>query len=308
MATFVILEPVPKEFLNGLKELGYEPVLAYELDEASRQTHLAKATGLLIRSKSQVDKDLLALTPALKFILRPGSGLGNVDLSAAKEKGITIINSPEGNRNAVAEHTLGMLLGLLHKIPKAYHEIKTGHWIREANRGQEVANLTIGIIGFGHTGEAFAEKIQSLGVNTLVYDKYKGLSKTQAHTPVSLETLQQEADIISFHVPYNAETHHYFGHHFIAQLAKPVYVINTSRGEIVDNQALLAGIEQGTVKGACLDVVENEATINSKGWGDTFLDQLTDKENVLITPHTAGWSYRSEKAIYQLLLDQLKNL
>ncbi len=310
METIVILEQVPEFFLSGLQDLGYETIPGYQYEEHQLNNVLEKASGIAIRSKSKVDKNFLSKTPRLKFILRPGSGLENVDLDAVKAKNIRLINSPEGNKEAVAEHCLGMLLGLLHNIPKANQAVKNGFWLREENRGTELLGLTVGIIGFGNTGSAFAKKLQSLGVRILVYDKYReiGNDAQQYVHQDALEVLQAEADVISFHVPYNRETHYYFNTAFIENLTKPVYIINTSRGKILNTADLIAGLKQRQIKGACLDVLENEEPENFTAKEKHLFNDLVQMGEVIITPHIAGWSHSSEKGIYQILLEKLKDI
>ncbi len=310
MSKVVILEEVPTHFLSGLERLGYNPVLAYHLDKKDLNNALSKACGILIRSNSQVDQSLLEKTPQLKFILRPGSGLDNVDLEAVNKKDINLINSPEGNSNAVAEHTLGMLIGLLHKIPKAYQEVKQGEWLRELNRGKELAELSVGVIGHGNTGSAFVQKLEGLANQLYVYDKYRNVRNVlpEQAKQVSLHTLLANSDVISFHIPYSKETHHFFNADLFHDLHHPVYVINTSRGKILDTQALIEGLNNGQIKGACLDVLENEKLETYTAEEQAGFNQLIEKDEVLITPHIAGWSQRSEQAIYDLLLDKLQAL
>lgn len=306
----MILEQVPSYFLSKLEALGYYPFLAYNQSEEAVKIALSEAQGILIRSNSQVDQSLLEKTPNLKFILRPGSGLENVDLTAVRERNINLINSPEGNSNAVAEHALGMLLGVLHRIPKSFQEVKRGEWLREPNRGTELSELIIGVIGYGNTGSAFIQKLQGLGCQVYVYDKYRNVSEylPSFAKQASWPELLAKSDVISFHIPYNSETHHFFNMDLIHSLTKPVYIINTSRGKVLDTQALIKGLDEGQVKGACLDVLENEKLESYTAEEQTILNQLMEKNEVLVTPHIAGWSHRSEYAIYTLLLDKMKAL
>jgi len=306
MPLIVLLDKVPGFFIQLLQESGYETVEATQVNEQALSEALGKATGLLVRSKSRLDRKLLDRAPAVQFILRPGSGLENIDMEAVRERGIQLLNSSEGNRNAVAEHALGMLLSLLHYIPKAYQELKSGKWLREANRGTELAGSRVGIIGYGNTGSAFANKLKSLDVEILVYDKYMPPENAERPIrPVTLRELTDEADIISFHVPYNAETHYMLNARFLEQLKNPAYIINTSRGKVVDTNALMAGLANGKVKGVCLDVLEHEEPENYTAQEQEQMQKLLQRDDVIVTPHIAGWSQKSEVAIYRILLEKL---
>lgn len=309
MQTIAILEPVPAFFRKELAELGFH---LWDVDVPSLKTAEktdATIKGLVIRSKSAVDERLMKALPDLSFILRPGSGLENIDQNAARKRNITLINSPEGNKHAVGEHALGMLLGMLHHIPRACQAVKNGKWDREINRGIELRHLQVGIVGYGHTGQVFAEKLKGIGCEVLVYDKYRKLSANGIDAKVKgQDELFQQADVISFHVPYNSETHHYFHADILKGREKPVYLINTSRGSIICSQSLLTGLENGLVQGACLDVLETEDYDEPGATLTATTDALKARDAVLITPHVAGWSYHSEIAIYQGLTEKLKAL
>lgn len=254
----------------------------------------------------RVDRPLLKAAPALRYVLRPGSGLDDVDLDACREQGVQVLASPEGNRDAVGEYCVGVLLDLIRNLSRAQHEVRRGAWVRAPNRGPEVRMLTIGIIGYGHTGPAFASRLAGWGARILVYDPYRGAEGPLVPNGryVSLTELQAQSDVVSFHVPLTGETHHYLDDYFVARMAKPFWLINSSRGAVVDGEAVLRGLEQQRIRGAALDVLPQEPPQTS------FLKQWApwqDEGRLILTPHIAGWSHYSRDALYQILLDKLQN-
>lgn len=309
MDTIAILEPVPDFFKASLRQLGFQLWEVGEGEFRQNGPKEWKVVGLVIRSKTFVDAELMDVSGALKFVMRPGSGLDNVDRSAANSRHISLITSPEGNCHAVGEHALGMLLSLLHRVPQASNQVKAGLWKREANRGTELRNLTVGIVGYGHTGNAFAQKLKGFGCQILAYDKFEAINDdSNSVEPSDPAYLFRHADVISFHVPYNADTHHYFNESKLDNRRKPLILINTARGSVVKSEALLKGLKDGTIKGACLDVLETEDSDVPDENVKEATEALKGREDVLITPHIAGWSYYSEKAIYKGLLEKLKDL
>jgi D-3-phosphoglycerate dehydrogenase len=266
------------------------------------------AFGLVIRSKISLTKELLTRCENLKFIARSGSGLENIDVEFCNKKSIKCYNSPEGNRNAVAEHGLGMLLSLLNRIHISDLQIRNGIWQRESNRGEELDGKTVGIIGYGNNGAAFAKKLRGFDVKVLAYDKYKsGFGDHFVHE-CTLNAIMEKADIISFHVPLNKETKHILNEEFINKMAKPFILINMSRGRVVHTQSLVEGLKSHKVKGACLDVLEYE-----KKSFETFFEQnlpeefsyLTSCERVVMTPHIAGWTTESYFKLSNILADKI---
>jgi D-3-phosphoglycerate dehydrogenase len=243
----------------------------------------------------------------LKFVGRLGSGLDIIDLPYANEKDIQIVNSPEGNRNAVAEHAIGMLLALMNKMLQGDQEVRKFHWDREKNRGREITNLTIGIIGFGHTGSTFAKRLSGFDCKILAYDKYK-VNYTENLPYVektSMEKIQKEADIISFHLPFTSETLHLADKEFLDLCKKGVIIINTSRGKVLKTKDLLIALNIGQVGGACLDVFENEKTLTYTIEEKNMYNSLYMMPNVVLTPHVAGWTVESKEKIAKTLLDKL---
>ena len=257
--------------------------------------------GILVRSKFFVDKDLISGAKNLKLIARAGAGMDNVDEVYCKANGITLINAPEGNRDAVAEHVIGMLLNVLRNISKSNTEIKNGIWLREENRGIEIGGKTIGIIGYGNTGKALAKKLSGFGVNCIAYDKYLSNYTDQFAQEVSLNELQNQADVISIHVPLTAETKYLIDNAFIANLKNGVVILNASRGPVLQTAALIQHIKSGKVAYAALDVLENEKIDQLNLVQQSEFEQLCKESKVLLTSHIAGWTEASYYKIAQVL-------
>lgn len=265
--------------------------------------------GLVVSTKTLVDKAMIDASPGLRFIARVGSGMENIDVDYALSIGIRVVSSPEGNANAVAEHALGMLIGLLRHIPLAHAQVCQGLWIREANRGLELKGRTIGIIGYGHTGSAFASKLQGLSMTVLVHDKYKQGFGSEFIQEVSLEEIQQRAEIVSLHLPLTEETFHFVDSSFIMAMQHPFFLINTSRGKVVDTGILVENLQTGKIKGAALDVLENEKLQTYSHLERQNLDLLCENvQNVIISPHIAGWTVESKERLATVILDKLKDI
>lgn len=264
--------------------------------------------GLVLSTKIIVTPKLIDRASKLKFIARAGSGLDTIDVAYAQSKNIHVLSSPEANANAVAEHALGMLLALMNQILKADNEIRNGIWQREENRGYELDGKTVGIIGFGNNGSAFAKKLGGFDVDILVYDKYKSGFGSGRIIESTLNQLQENCDVISFHVPYTEETHFYFNQGFIEAFKKPVWLINTSRGKIVNTADLIAAIKNGKLKGAALDVFEYENFNQMPSDYKLLLDALRTMQNVILTPHVAGWTHESYFKISKILAEKIAML
>lgn len=265
--------------------------------------------GLIINSKIIIDKHFLEVARKLEFIGRLGSGLEIIDLEYAKKAGVKVYRAPEGNRNAVAEHALGMLLTLANKLIIGDGEVRRKFWDREKNRGFEIMGKTVGIIGYGNTGKLFSTKLAALGARVLVYDKYKmGFAEdTSCILETNMETIFEEADIISFHVPLTEETYHLFDEQFISQCKNESVIINTSRGKVVDTQALVKGLESGKIAGACLDVFENEKPETFTDLENEIFQALYQFDNIVLSPHVAGWTVESKLRLTQVLLNKILN-
>ena len=264
--------------------------------------------GLVLSTKIIVTPKLIDRASKLKFIARAGSGLDTIDVAYAQSKNIHVLSSPEANANAVAEHALGMLLALMNQILKSDNEIRNGIWQREENRGYELDGKTVGIIGFGNNGSAFAKKLGGFDVDILVYDKYKSGFGSGRIIESTLNQLQENCDVISFHVPYTEETHFYFNQRFIEACKKPVWLINTSRGKIVNTADLIEAIKNEKLKGAALDVFEFENFQNLPSDFKNVMDQLRSMQNVILTPHVAGWTHESYFKISKILAEKIAML
>ena len=296
-------EILPQRLCEAGIEVSVEPDHDYE----SLMQAAQGCEGLVVRSKVNIDSAFIDRVPSLRCIGRVGAGMETIDVDYAEAHGVRCLNSPEGNRDAVGEHTVGLLLALLNNIARADAEVRKGLWQREANRGYELGPLTVGIIGYGNMGQAFAKRLSGFGCRVIYYDKYlDNLEKLVDLERVSLETLQREADVVSFHVPLTEETHHYLDAAFIEAMAKPFYLLNTSRGAVVDTEALVAGLESGKVRGAALDVLEYE-NMQADGLGDVpeCVHYLQRSPRTVLTPHVAGWTVESKYKLAAVLADKM---
>ena len=296
--------------LSQLSAQGFENEEDYTNTKEAIESKIADYDGIIIRSRFPIDKTFLDKATRLKFIGRVGAGLENIDGAYAESKGITLIAAPEGNRNAVGEHTLGMLLALLNKFKKANNEIKNGKWLREENRGWELDGKTIGIIGYGNMGKSFAKKLRGFDCRVLCYDIKEGVGDACA-TQVPLEVFQKEVDVVSLHTPETPLTLKMVDEAFIAAFAKPFWLINTARGKSVCTADLVKALQAGKVLGAGLDVLEYEQSSFEnffKGALPADFSYLMEADNVILTSHIAGRTIESKTLLAQVIVDKIKAL
>ncbi|HLP95042.1 MAG TPA: NAD(P)-dependent oxidoreductase [Saprospiraceae bacterium] len=309
MGRVLITDDCHHLLMEGLEQLGWQCDFEPNISPVETKDRIAGYEGLVINSKILVDRDFLDKAVKLRFVARLGSGMEIVDRVYAAEKGVKVWSSPEGNRNAVAEQALGMLLGLANNLPRADREVRQNIWRREANRGWEVQGKTLGIIGFGHTGSQFARKLAGMEMRVLACDKYKpeGFAAEMSWVSESnLTQIQAEADIISLHLPLTSETLHFVDANFI-QKCKPGFIlINTARGKNVKTEDLVLGLESGQIGGACLDVFENEKPETYTEKEREWFQRLHQMENVVLSPHVAGWTHESKKLLAEILLQKIK--
>ena len=297
--------------VEGLKKLGFQNDLAYKDNLTSILAKIDQYEGLIIRSRFPVDEALLLNAKKLKFIGRVGAGLENIDIDAVKKHNIHLVNSPEGNRNAVGEHTLGMLLNLLNKLLPAHQSVQSGKWEREQHRGEELSGKTIGIIGYGNMGKSFSKKLSGFEVNVLCHDLLPNVGDENAQQ-LALEDLQEKCQVISLHTPETPLTQNIIDAAFIDKMKNPFWLLNTARGSAVASDALVEGLKTGKILGAGLDVLAYE----SKSFSTVFKNnQLPDAlayliaaKNVILSPHVAGWTVESHLLLATTIVEKIKKI
>lgn len=291
-----------------LEQAGFQNEADFTSSKAEIEEKIHEYHGIVIRSRFKIDKTFIDKAVNLKFIARVGAGLESIDCEYAEAKNIHLIAAPEGNRNAVGEHALGMLLSLMNKLNRADKLVREGKWIREGNRGYELEGKTIGIIGYGNMGKSFAKKLKGFDVTVLCYDIQDNVSDENAKQ-VSLTELQQKSDVLSLHIPWTPETDKMINSEFINQFAKPFWFINTSRGKNVITDDLVDALQSGKILGAGLDVLEYEKLSFENLFIDTekpkAFEYLLQAENVLLTPHIAGWTFESHEKLAQTIVDKI---
>lgn len=292
-----------------LTKLGVVCEHDYQSPKAAIEAKISNYDGVVIRSRFTLDNTFFDAATNLKFIARSGAGLENIDVAYAEKVGVKIIHSPEGNMDAVGEHSIGALLMLFNQLKKGDAEVRKGIWDREGNRGLELSGKTVGIIGFGFMGSSFAKKLMGFDCTILAYDKYKTGFGTPQFQEVSLEELKAKSDIISIHLPLTTETHYYVNADFINSCTKPFYLINTARGNQVKTADLVKALKSGKILGACLDVLEYETksfeTISAAQLPEDFV-YLTQSEKVVLSPHVAGWTVESYIKLSSVLADKIE--
>lgn len=302
----LIVDDLHPAFKNRAEELGYQVDDFPKITRAETLEIIAEYTGIAVRTKFRIDQELIDAAPGLKFVARAGAGLDNIDEAYAKSKGIVLVNAPEGNRDALGEHAVSLLLSLLNNLRKADIEIRNGIWDREGNRGWELKGKTVGIIGYGYMGSAFAEKLSGFGVKVIAYDKYKtGFSDAYAQE-CSMEEIVKYSDVLSLHIPLTSETRQLVDDEYLLHFKKKIFFINTARGEIVNTGAVLSALKSGTILGAGLDVLEAEKFPNLEK--QPWYAELISSQQVILSPHVGGWTFDSYRKISEVLANKLEKL
>ncbi len=308
MKRVLVVDTVHPILLAGLRQMNFEVVENYEDSSEKIQENLGAYYGMVVRSRFPIDAKFLRKGSHLRFIARVGAGMENIDLAVAKELNISCFKAPEGNRAAVAEQAIGMLLMLFNNLGRAHAQVKKSIWLREENRGWELEGKTVGIIGFGNMGSAFAQRLQGFGVKIVAYDKYKTNYVPNYVTECTLSELQAQSDVVSIHTPQTLETQGFVNKEFTHSFKKPFYLINTARGSSVLLKDLAESLQSGKILGACLDVLEYEKSSFENLFEQSLppeFDYLLKSDRVVISPHIAGWTQESNVKMAEVLLQKI---
>ncbi len=307
-ARILFLDSNHPSLIDDLRKNGYDCEEDYESPKTEIEKKLSDYDAVVIRSRFKIDRQFIDAGKKLKCIARAGAGMENIDVEYAEGKNIRCVHAPEGNRDAVGEQAIGMLLALMNNLCRADHEVRNGKWIREGNRGYELQGKTVGIIGYGNMGSAFAQRLRGFDVRILAYDKYKRDFGNDFVTESSLHEIFDNADVLSLHIPLTAETEYMVNDGFLDQFRKNIWLINTSRGKIVKTDDLVKNLEDGTVRGACLDVLEYESVSFEKMETSKFPEAfhyLIHSDKVILSPHIAGWTFESHAKIAKVLVEKI---
>ena len=302
----LIIDDLHPAFAAQATALGFEVDDKPLITRAETLAVIKDYVGIAVRTKFRIDKELFDVAPNLKFVARAGAGLDNIDETIATERNIQLINAPEGNRDAVGEHAVGLLLSLMNNFRNADAEIRNGIWDREGNRGYELKGKTVGTIGYGFMGQKMAQKLKGFEVNVIAYDKYKTGFTDEFAREVSMEEIVKHSDVLSLHVPLTKETRQMVNDEYFYHFKKPIFFINTARGEIVNTSAVLANVKSGKILGAGLDVLETEKfpALAEQPW----FDELKANGKVILTPHVGGWTFDSYRKISEVLAQKLAEM
>lgn len=303
----LILDTIHRVFHQRMEEAGHVLTEDLEITGDALKAKAKDFDAIVVRNRVKLERDFLEANTHLKAIGRCGSGLENIDIGLAADLGISIVNSPEGNADAVGEHVIGMLLSLFNHLGRGDHEVRQGKWRRELNRGHELGAKTVGIIGYGNTGKSLSRKLSGFGCEVLAYDPYAEVNDGMARAS-SFDEIKARCDVVSFHVPLTDETRHMVSDDFIRSMSNPFTLVNTSRGSVVSIEALLRGLDEGKVTGACLDVLEYEKHTMEIGELPASFHELSKKENVLLSPHVAGLTQESLVKLSSVLADKMVDL
>ncbi len=301
----LVVDPMHPSFLPLLEGKGLSADYRPELTKEEVVAIIGEYDGLVVRSKVTINEDFLQQAGGLKFIARAGAGMDQIDVDAAGKRSIALLNAPEGNRVAVAEHAIGMLLCLFNKLHLADRQVRAGIWDREGNRGLELLGKTVGVIGYGNTGREFARRVNAFGCRVLAFDIYIGDFSDKYAQQCTLAAIFEETDIVSLHIPLSSETLGWVNKSFLEGFRKNIFLINTSRGEIIPLADLVWALESGRVQGACLDVLENEKLKTLTTAQKEAFDYLAASDRVLLSPHVAGWTHESYVKINQVLVEKI---
>jgi len=302
----LIVDDLHPAFKESATAMGYEVNDQPLITRAETLAIIAEYEGIAVRTKFLIDKELLSAATRLKFVARAGAGLDNIDEVFAKEKNIQLLNAPEGNMDAVGEHATGLLLSLMNNFRSADIQVRNGVWDREGSRGYELKGKTVGIIGYGFMGRSFAKKMAGFEVNVIAYDKYKtGFTDAYAKE-VSMEEIVKQSDVLSLHIPLTKETRQMVDEEYLLHFRKPIFFINTARGEVVNTKAVLNAIKANKILGAGLDVLEVEKfpALAAQDW----YQELAKSDKVILTPHVGGWTFDSYRKISEVLAEKLSSL
>ena len=310
MSLCLIIDEMHPSLLPMLTSIGVEADYQPRLPAAAVPAALAAQpyAGLVVRSKLRVTSDLLSHGPQLRYVARAGAGVDNIDVAALAAAGVALLNAPEGNRDAVGEFALGQLLALLRHTVPADAEVRRAEWHREANRGEELGPKTVGLLGYGNTARALARRLSGFGCVVLAYDNDPTVFSDGHARLVPLAELQARAEVLSIHIPYSKANHQFVNERFIADFAHPFWLVNTARGEVLDQAALVARLQSGQVRGAALDVLDNEKLATLTPAQQASFDYLRQAANVVLSPHIGGWTHQSYVRINEVLTAKIKFL